>query len=107
MKDDDDVAVNREMLDSLAERVVGVCKAKGWSLHWTHRGVYLHLESSELVEALRGKGDTNVLFEAGDVLFVLMSIIASRGIAFTDVVKRLENVVTEVEGALLTNHPDH
>lgn len=38
-------------MDSLAASVLAVCQQRGWSLHWTHRGAYLHLESSELIEA--------------------------------------------------------
>lgn len=72
-------------LNEMAARVVAMCKKRGWSLHWTHRGAYLHLESSELIEAIRGKhGDPND--EAGDVLLVLMSITEYAGIPFSKVI---------------------
>lgn len=74
----------REDAGRLPARIIEMCKRRGWSLHWTHRGAYLHLESSELVEAVRGKhGDP--LKEAADVLLVLMSITESNGIAWADV----------------------
>lgn len=69
---------------SLASRVLAMCKHRGWSLHWTARGAYLHLESSELIEAVRGKHGT-VLKEAGDVLLVLMSITEAQGIPWQEV----------------------
>ncbi len=78
---------NRDPIAHLAASVLAVCKQRGWSTHWTHRGAHLHLESSELIEALRGKrGD--VLSEAGDVLFVLMSITEKAGIPFDHVVEQ-------------------
>lgn len=69
---------------ALAADVVKMCAKRGWSMHWTHRGAYLHLESSELIEAIRGKhGDP--LHEAADVLLVLMSITEYHGIPWGDV----------------------
>lgn len=69
----------------LASRVITMCKHRNWSLHWTARGAYLHLESSELIEAIRGKrGDPKE--EAADVLIVLMSITENAGINFDEVV---------------------
>ena len=44
----------------------------GWNRDWLHGGCYLHLESSEFIEALRGKGDP--IEELGDVLLVLLSV---------------------------------
>ena len=44
-----------------------------WSLHWTDRSAYLHLEAAELAEAVRGKrGDT--LEESADVLITLLAL---------------------------------
>ena len=49
----------------------------------------MHHESTELMEAVRGKrGD--VLEEAGDVLFVLMSITENHGIPFSDVITQTQ-----------------
>jgi NTP pyrophosphatase (non-canonical NTP hydrolase) len=75
--------------DGISSLVLEVCKSRGWSLHWTHRGAYLHLEASELIEAVRGKRGS-VLGEAADVLFVLMSITANAGIRFSDVIQQLQ-----------------
>lgn len=86
------------MSEALAERVLAVCKKRDWSLHWTARGAYLHLEASELIEAVRGKrGDPKA--EAADVLIVLMSITQSNGVAWQDVIAQAESTVTRLENA--------
>lgn len=78
-----------------APRVLEMCKRRDWSLHWTARGAYLHLEASELIEAIRGKhGDP--LCEAADVLIVLMSITENAGIAWADVLAQAEKRVGEL-----------
>jgi len=75
--------------------VLQMCRIRDWSLHWTARGAYLHLESSELIEAVRGKhGDP--LKEAADVLIVLMSITSSNGIAWEEVLEKARSIVDEL-----------
>lgn len=69
---------------SLPAQVLAVCKQRGWQLHWTHRGAYLHLEASELIEAVRGKRG-EIVCEAADVLIVLMSITEHNGVDWRDV----------------------
>lgn len=66
-------------MEAVIRDCLGVCGARGWSLHWTARGAYLHLEASELIEAWRGKGESTVAEEAGDVLLVLFSILGASG----------------------------
>lgn len=85
-------------LGVLAAKVLAVCKARNWSLHWTARGAYLHLEASELIEALRGKRGETVA-EAADVLIVLMSITENAGIPFAEVVATAERTVERLEHA--------
>jgi NTP pyrophosphatase (non-canonical NTP hydrolase) len=87
-------------LDKVAAEVIEMCKARGWSLHWTARGAYLHLEASELIEAVRGKHGS-VLEEAGDVLLVLMSITENSGIKWSDVVAQ---TVHKLEGLKTKPH---
>lgn len=83
-------------LNSMAARVVAMCKQRDWSMHWTHRGAYLHLESSELIEAIRGKhGDPTD--EAGDVLLVLMSITEYNGIPFSEAIAAAERKLQKLE----------
>jgi len=73
--------------NALPARVLSMCKKRGWDLSWSSRGVYLHLEASELIEALRGKhGDP--LSEAADVLLVLMSITENAGIPWGNVLEQ-------------------
>lgn len=80
-------------VEELPARVVAMCKKRGWSMHWTHRGAYLHLEASELIEAIRGKrGDP--IDESGDVLLVLMSITEYNSIPFS---KTIEAAIKKLE----------
>jgi NTP pyrophosphatase (non-canonical NTP hydrolase) len=74
---------------ALAGDVLLMCRRRGWSLHWTHRGAYLHLESSELIEAIRGKGG-DPLKEAADVLLVLMSITEYHDIPWANVERQAQ-----------------
>ena len=87
---------SKSLKESLPKQVLDVCKKRGWDLHWTHRGSYLHLESSELIESIRGKGDSTPLEEAADVLFVLMSITENQGIPWSDVEDQLQKIVNEL-----------
>lgn len=78
------------------ERVLAMIAARGWSSHWTHRGAYLHLEASELIEAVRGKrGD--VVDEAGDVLLVLLSIVGAAGVSWGDVERAAATKLAKLE----------
>jgi hypothetical protein len=57
----------------LREQIFEMMKHRQWSTHWIHRSVYLHLESAELAEAVRGKrGDT--LDESADVLITMLAL---------------------------------
>lgn len=80
---------------NLAKQVIKVCKKRGWSLHWTHRGAYLQLESSELIESIRGKRGIP-LKESADVLFVLMSITENEGIPWEKVEKQTQKLVDDL-----------
>jgi hypothetical protein len=89
-------AAEAKPLDPLPARVLAMCKKRGWSLHWSSRGAYLHLEASELIEAIRGKrGDP--LAEAADVLIVLMSITENAGIPWGDVLNQTAATCARLE----------
>jgi len=61
-------------LKDLAKEADEFCKSKNWIKNWSNGGCYLHLEASELIEALRGKGDRNPEEELADVLTALLSM---------------------------------
>lgn len=48
------------------------CKKNDYKKDWSHGGCYMHLEVSEFIEALRGKGDP--VEELGDVLFTVIAV---------------------------------
>ena len=73
------------ILDELAVKASAVCTEKGWTRGWSEGGCHLHLEVSEFIEALRGKGDSPPEEEAADVLFVLLSICQGNGVDLDEV----------------------
>ena len=84
------------LFGDLPQRVLAVCHERGWSTRWDARLAQLTLESSELAEALRGKrGDPKA--EAGDVLFVLMSMTEAAGISWGDVVDAADRKCADLE----------
>ena len=83
-------------MNTLPKRILEICRRRGWAVDWSARGAYLHLEASELIEAVRGKrGDPTS--EAADVLLVLMSITEANNIPWSEVVKRCEQTVSALE----------
>lgn len=89
------IEAERNRINALPTKVLELCKKRNWSLEWTVRGVYLHLEASELIEAIRGKNG-NPLSEAADVLIVLMSITEINNIKWNDVLKEADKTVSEM-----------
>ena len=74
---------------ALQRRTLDACRKEGWDRGWKTAGCCLHLECSEFIEALRGKhGDP--IEEAGDVLFVLLSMPADYDISIDEVACALE-----------------
>ena len=68
---------------------------KTWTRDWTEAGCSMHLETSEFIEAYRGKvlgkdPKEVTAIEAGDVLFVLFSMLDEKGIKPSDVLELLE-----------------
>ncbi len=82
---------------ALTRRVLRMAQARKWDLHWSTRGVYLHLEASELIEASRGKGCASVTSEAADVLLTLMLLTESQGISFDEVLDQVEATCAKLE----------
>lgn len=84
--------------NALAQRILAMCVKRNWNMGWSARGCYLHLEASELIEALRGKrGDP--CEEAADVLIVLMSTTEAHGIEWESVLRAVKAKVSHLETA--------
>lgn len=83
-------------INQVAAKAREVCEAKGWKRNWSNGGCYLHLEVSEFIEALRGKGDESPAEEAADVLFVLLSMLHAEDISPADVLDRLDRKCDEL-----------
>lgn len=77
-------------IEQVAAKARRVCEEKGWKRNWSNGGCYLHLEASEFIEALRGKGDEPPENEAADVLFVLLSMLHYEDISAQKVLEILD-----------------
>ena len=82
----------------LQQRVWALCKKEGWDKDWASGGCYLHLEASELIEALRGKSG-NPTEEGGDVIFTLMALLAHYNIDIEDCANTLATKMDAREGS--------
>ncbi|OHD26982.1 MAG: hypothetical protein A2Y38_08175 [Spirochaetes bacterium GWB1_59_5] len=86
------------MMDQeLLNRIGRINRAKGWDKGWSKGGCYLHLEASEFIESLRGKGNDPPTKEAADVLFTLFGMLSYNGIPLIDVLAALEKIIQELE----------
>lgn len=83
--------ISTEILEKLADRCIQACNKKGWERNWSNGGCYLHLESSEFIEALRGKGEP--YSEAADVLFVLLAMFRHHDMHIPNVFQSLDDLL--------------
>ena len=65
---------------ALQKKCLEICNKHNWGRNWQEGGCYLHLESSEFIEALRGKGNNTPEEEDGDILFVLLAMFEEHGL---------------------------
>lgn len=90
--------VTLSYLNYLIRKSNKLCQKNGWDRHWTDAGCCLHLEASEFIEALRGKGNSPPEEEAADVLFVLFSMLHHNSIPIENVLGALdEKISTKLE----------
>lgn len=82
-------------IDVLTSRVISLYERKDWPLGWADRLSYLILESSEFVEAVRGKGGDPV-DEAGDILITVLALIEPNDITFDDMMKAANKKINDL-----------
>lgn len=76
------------ILQEKSTEYFNIANERKWYTDWAGGGCYLHLEVSEFIEALRGKGDP--VEEAGDVLFVLLAMMKRHGINIQDAIDAVD-----------------
>lgn len=81
-----------DYLNLLSEQCNLTAKENNWKSDWSEGGCYLHLESSEFIESLRGKAGTPE-FEAADILFMLLSMCHEYNVNIKIILKELENII--------------
>lgn len=87
-----------EVLQDYSDRIKHICQQLGWKKDWASGGCYLHLEASELVEALRGKGEPTS--EAADVIIALLALTSHHDITAKQIMTQLDRIVLELEQRL-------
>lgn len=94
---------NFDKLEEIKTRIGKLSQQLDWKKDWSNGGVYIHLEVSEFIEALRGKGDTCPTSEAGDILVSFFAVLDHYKIPISDVVSAAENNLEKVESLV----PEH
>jgi hypothetical protein len=84
-------------LNALQHRVLEMYLKRDWRLDWMARGVYMHLEVSEFIEAIRGKGDSTPESEAADVVICMMAMVAGANLNWDNIMAEVEQKVTVLE----------
>ncbi len=84
-------------LDLFLERINSVVKKKNWKKDWSSGGCYIHLEVSEFIESLRGKGDSTPSEEAAYVLFALFAVLGAENITIREVLAQLDKKIAQFE----------
>jgi len=85
-----------KVLQDYTDRIKSVCESLDWKKDWGNGGCYLHLEASELIEALRGKGEP--VSEAADVIIALFALTSHYDITADQILTQLDRIVLELEG---------
>jgi len=82
-------------IKELTDKISKVCELKKWNKDWLRGGCYIHLEVSEFIESLRGKGGDPPEKEAADVMFTLLAVMDHYDIAMDTVLEHLNDIVNE------------
>ena len=82
-------------IDKFADEALEFCNSMGWTKDWIRGGCYIHLEVSEFIEALRGKGDP--IDELADVFVTLFSVCKNYDIKPSDGLERAREKMKEIE----------
>jgi len=85
-------------LQNLVDRIGHVVRKRGWKKNWSSGGCYIHLEVSEFIESLRGKGKSTPEAEAGDVLVALFAVLDWYKIPISEVIQNTDKAITYLEG---------
>lgn len=84
-------------IEELYDRISTIREAKEWDKSALQGGCYIHLEVSEFIEALRGKGSTSPAAEAGDVLIALCAVLSHYNITVEQVLGEADATLARLE----------
>jgi NTP pyrophosphatase (non-canonical NTP hydrolase) len=84
-------------LQELVDRIGHVAQDRNWDKSCFSGGCYIHLEVSEFIEALRGKGDSTPEEEAGDILVALFAVLDWYKIPIAEVLNNAKKAIKTLE----------
>ena len=79
-------------LEEILKNINLKCETKGWDKDWVKGGCYIHLEVSEFIESLRGKGNDPPEKEAADVLFTLLAVMGHYNLSIEKTINYLKEM---------------
>jgi len=93
----------------ISDHIGEIVRRMGWKKDWANGGVYIHLEVSEFIEALRGKGESSAVSEAGDVIVSFFAVLDHYGIKVESVLRaaqqNLKNLERQIPGHFVIVSP--
>jgi NTP pyrophosphatase (non-canonical NTP hydrolase) len=84
-------------IDEFSKETFKFTNKMGWTKDWIRGGCYIHLEASEFIEALRGKGDP--IDELGDLLITIFSVCENYNISIMDGIDAARRKMSEIKVA--------
>lgn len=84
-------------IDEFSKETFEFTNKMNWTKNWIKGGCYIHLEASEFIEALRGKGDP--IDELGDLLITIFSVCENYDISIMDGIAAARRKMSEIKVA--------
>lgn len=81
-------------IEEFSKETFDFANKMGYVKDWSRGGCYIHLEASEFIEALRGKG--NPIEELGDLLGTIFSVCENYGISVPDGIKSAREKMNKI-----------
>jgi NTP pyrophosphatase (non-canonical NTP hydrolase) len=96
LKTETERLITTDYFSRLSQKIKIACETNGWASDWKEGGSYLHLETSEFVESLRGKKGTPEE-EFADVMFVLIGMCAEHNVSFEKGFEQMEKKLEKMK----------
>jgi NTP pyrophosphatase (non-canonical NTP hydrolase) len=82
-------------IEEFSKETFKFAEEMGYVKDWSRGGCYIHLEASEFIEALRGKG--NPIEELGDLLSTIFSVCENYNISVVDGIESARRKMDKIQ----------